>query len=357
MRREDVPVSGSATARRPGFLPVWTGSAGFVAAVVLVAFLAWHFGLPGGLDRETTGESRTLAIFAIFFFQGLRLPLTELIRGLRRFRLHGLIQCVIFGLNPVLFGGAAWVLGLAGQPTLAAGLLFVGFLPTTIASAVAYTDAAGGSVPVALFNAVAANLLGILLVPLLGLLLLGGGSGSGLPLAVLPGVYSAVLLLVALPLLLGQSVRRWAGEWRLRTFLERSRWVTQSLILYILYVSLASRLGPEADSFGTGLTLGLWLLLGGLSVALMLAIHGLLWLGGAVLRLERAERIALLFCGGQKTLAAGLPLALLLYPDGRGLSGGTEPALFLMPLIIYHPLHLIFGAFLIPLLQGNPNAD
>ena len=52
------------------------------------------------------------------------------------------------------------------------------------------------------------------------------------------------------------------------------------------------------------------------------------------------ERIAVVFCGSRKTLAAGIPVAHLIF--------GANPALglILMPLMIYHPLQLAIGGVL-----------
>jgi sodium/bile acid cotransporter 7 len=60
---------------------------------------------------------------------------------------------------------------------------------------------------------------------------------------------------------------------------------------------------------------------------------------GTVLGFARADRITLLFCGSNKSLASGLPIASVLF------SGGTL-ALLILPLMIYHQMQIIVGAMI-----------
>ena len=58
------------------------------------------------------------------------------------------------------------------------------------------------------------------------------------------------------------------------------------------------------------------------------------------LKLSRAEEATALFCGSQKSLVSGAPIARILF--------GSDPALamIMMPLLIYHQMQLIVGAIL-----------
>jgi sodium/bile acid cotransporter 7 len=50
-------------------------------------------------------------------------------------------------------------------------------------------------------------------------------------------------------------------------------------------------------------------------------------------------------CAPQKTLAAGVPMAQLVFAGHPGLG------LILLPVLVYHPVQLIVGAWLIPRLR------
>ena len=79
---------------------------------------------------------------------------------------------------------------------------------------------------------------------------------------------------------------------------------------------------------------------------LLLALaHGGAWLLGKVLNLPRGDRIAMLFAGGQKSIAMGAPLATVLFaPDVAGI--------VLLPILTYHLLQLVLAAPLAARLRG-----
>jgi sodium/bile acid cotransporter 7 len=60
---------------------------------------------------------------------------------------------------------------------------------------------------------------------------------------------------------------------------------------------------------------------------------------GRLARLDRGDAIVLLFCGSKKSLASGLPMALVLFPaDTVGLT--------MLPLMIFHQIQLIVCAMM-----------
>jgi sodium/bile acid cotransporter 7 len=61
------------------------------------------------------------------------------------------------------------------------------------------------------------------------------------------------------------------------------------------------------------------------------------WLIGGSLRLARADRVAFLFAGGQKSIALGAPLASVLFAPAIA-------GLLLLPVLVYHLLQLVLSA-------------
>jgi sodium/bile acid cotransporter 7 len=74
-------------------------------------------------------------------------------------------------------------------------------------------------------------------------------------------------------------------------------------------------------------------------VVLLALALGWTWGLGKVLGFARADRITLLFCGSNKSLASGLPIASVIF------SGGTL-ALLVLPLMLYHQIQIITGAMI-----------
>ena len=85
------------------------------------------------------------------------------------------------------------------------GFFFVAAVPSTVSSSVAMTSLAKGNVPVAIFNATLSSFIGVFLTPLAdGLVRLD--HRRSLPLG---QVIIKVVLLVLLPVAVGQVARRW----------------------------------------------------------------------------------------------------------------------------------------------------
>lgn len=304
---------------------------GLVTLSALAAWLAPGIGATSGpLHPQATTK---VAVALIFFFQGLLLPLEVIRAGLKVWKLHAVTQGSIFLLAPAL----AWLLAWAGGPWLTTdlrmGLLFLGVLPTTVATAAALTAQVGGNVAGALFNTCLSNVAGIFIVPAAVTFFVAVGSGS---LALLPLIQSIALQLL-LPLLAGQALRPWLGS-----FAEKWRRgigrVNSALILFMLYAALCNAVEDRVWKTG-GLGMVLWAALGAgiLLMAMTVSTFGL----SRAVRLNRNDAAAAVFCGSQKTLAAGVPLAQTIFSATGGAIG-----IVLLPLIFYHAFQLSLGVIL-----------
>jgi sodium/bile acid cotransporter 7 len=73
-------------------------------------------------------------------------------------------------------------------------------------------------------------------------------------------------------------------------------------------------------------------------VLVMLALAlGAAWSAAGLLRLPRADRIAFLFAGSQKSVANGAPLAAILFPPATA-------GFVIAPLLLYHLAQLVIAA-------------
>ena len=92
--------------------------------------------------------------------------------GAQKFNM--LIQSFIFILIPLI---AKLVIPYYPHKSLQDGLLVLSCLPTTISVCISQTQAAGGDMTTAIFNAIFANTIGVFLTPLLVVWMLGAGQG------------------------------------------------------------------------------------------------------------------------------------------------------------------------------------
>ena len=306
----------------------------FLLGLIFAVALAWVFPQGGAGGGPLPVEQLvTAGVIVIFLLQGLTLASEQVWQGLVRWRLHLFIQLFIFGVTPLLAIGL--VVGVGGRlpADLAVGFVFLGALPTTISSALVFTTLAGGNITLALVNTTIANLAGILLTPL-WVSAFARVQGGEVPLG---PVILKIALLILLPLGVGQVLRpglhRWADAQR-----KRFGMISSAIVLFIVYNAFCeSVVSGFWLQTGPGVTFGAAGLVGIYFAAVML----LVLIAVRVLRIKPGDGSAVVFCASHKTLAAGVPMAKLIFAGHPGLG------LVLLPIMLYHPLQLIVGGALI----------
>lgn len=290
-------------------------------------------GVLGGLDVASD-----VAIVVLFGLYGARLPTQEVLAGLRNVRLQGASLGMTFVLFPLLGLGVSLLVEPWVGETLAHGLLYVSLLPSTVQSSVALVGIARGNVPGAITAATISNLLGMLLTPALVLVLLhtGGSAGTG------GGGLRSVLLLLLAPFVLGQLLQPLLG----RHVRARKRlttvWDRGTILLIVLVAVATATAGGVWDAVSAGTLVGV-----ALACTVMLAVAlATAWWGGRALGLSPGDRIALLMCGPQKSLATGMPMLAALFP--AALAGPIA-----VPVIVYHQIQLIVSSALARRLAGR----
>jgi len=265
-----------------------------------------------------------LMIACVFFLHGARLSREAVVKGMTHWRLHLLILGATFVLFPALCVGLTWLPAWITPPELASGLILLGCLPSTIQSSIAFVGVARGNVPAAVAAASASNLLGVFLTPLLaGLLMHAQG-------AVAAGSFWSIILQLLVPFIAGQVARPWIGSFVARHNKTLGQF-DRSTILLIVYTA-----------FSGAVVEGVWERLGaldlarllGLCVLLLAAVLAATAFAARALGFDKADEIAIVFCGSKKSLASGAPIAAaLLSPAVAGIA--------IIPLMVFHQLQLM----------------
>lgn len=270
-----------------------------------------------------------IAIAVVFFLHGARLSREAVIRGVVHWRLHLTILAATFALFPALTVGMTLLPPWITPPELAAGLILLGCLPSTIQSSIAFVGIARGNVPAAVASASASNLIGVFLTPLLaGLLMHAGG-------AISPGSFWTIVVQLLVPFVLGQAARPWVGDFVARHNKQLGL-LDRGTIVLIVYVAFSSAVVAGVWSTLGALDLLRLVVLCCLLLAVVLAVTAL---AARTLGFSKADEIAIVFCGSKKSLASGAPIAAaLLTPAVAGVA--------MIPLMVFHQLQLMVCAAL-----------
>jgi solute carrier family 10 (sodium/bile acid cotransporter), member 7 len=304
-----------------------------VAAVLLAVYFPEPASKGGFLRAQWTTQ---LGVAVIFFLQGLSLPTRSLAAGYKPKRLHLFVLSWNYLWFPVVTGLLLIPLSGLLTPELCVGFWLLAILPTTVASAIAFTSLSGGDTSNAIFSTIFSNLLAVLVVPTIAVAYLASETAIEISLA---GIFVGLARLLVLPLILGQVLRQFARALA-RRIAGVTKLVSSGIIVFIVHAAFA-----QSISLGLLNKLSLALCLGvavGI-VSVLLVTSVLIWWSGSWLRLQRAQRIAAFFCASQKSLASGLPLASSILLAAPGV---VDPAMVLIPLICFHPLQLAFAGLL-----------
>jgi sodium/bile acid cotransporter 7 len=172
--------------------------------------------------------------------------------------------------------------------------------------------------------------LGVFVSPLL-VNLLANAQGHGVQLG---GIGSVIAQLLA-PLIAGQILAPWLGDW-----VKRNRKLVmindRGAIILSVY-----------GAFSAAVIEGIWSRIAPETLLVMLVVLILLltvvmattFFIGRRLGFDRADQIVILFCGSKKSLASGVPMARVLFR-------GPDAGIILLPLMIFHQVQLMVCAWL-----------
>jgi sodium/bile acid cotransporter 7 len=195
-----------------------------------------------------------------------------------------------------------------------------------VQSSIAFTSVAGGNVAGAVCAASISNLLGVVLAPVLLVVLLQSDGGGINMEAAIWKIAEQILF----PFVLGQLCRPFLSGW-LNRHKAPLMIVDRGSILLIVY-----------SAFSAGMQQGIWQMLSPAGIMGLILLCGALLavalvavaFGARALGVNRADRLAALFCGSTKSLATGLPMAKIIFPH-------EQLALIVLPLMLYHLLQLL----------------
>jgi sodium/bile acid cotransporter 7 len=319
----------------PSSVSTWLRANGFLIGLVIAVILAFIFPGPGSRQGFLHPELlNNIGIALILFLQGLSLALEKVKSGAANWRLHLIIQAftfLIFPLVGLLFHLAVPAIWHSEPDAIKDGFLYLCVLPSTISTSVVLTAVARGNTAGALFNAALSNIAGVILTPILvHLLMQRSGADAATPFGPL---LLKITLLTLLPFGIGMLLRPHIKSW-VDAHKAWSTRISNTVILFIVYTAFCDSVEQDIwHRHGPLLTIQ--------TIAVVIALFTLISLlvhySSRALKLNREDHIAAYFCSVKKTLAMGVPLAMLIFGERADLS------LILLPIMFYHPLQLFIN--------------
>lgn len=296
---------------------------GFTLSILATVIFAAFFPCSGDV-AHAVGIASKIAIGLLFFLQGARLSRAAVLAGILHWRLHLMIFTSTFIAFPLLGLALQPVSGTLIAPPLYVGLLFLCCLPSTVQASVIFTSIAGGNVAAALCSASLSSIIGIALTPLLISLLLHAHGES-----TLNGLVS-IALQILVPFLFGQVLQKGLEPWMKRNQKNVRRVDLGSIILMVYGAISAATLS------------GMWRLLPLSSFLALMAVDGILLAVMLTANVFLARRLgfvhedeaAIAFCGTQKSLIMGIPMANALF-------AGSTLGFAVLPMIVYHQMQFM----------------
>ncbi|ARO13711.1 solute carrier family 10 (sodium/bile acid cotransporter), member 7 [Ketogulonicigenium robustum] len=302
----------------------------YMMLLALTVLLASVFPARGGFADIVRGATYW-AVSLLFFLYGAKLATQTIIAGFANWRLQ--LGCLVatFVLFPLLSLLVAPLAAAFLPAAVAVGLIYIGCMPSTVQSSIAFTSVSNGNVAGAVTAASVSNLLGVILSPLLLMALIP----SAAVITIEPSAFWKIAQQILLPFVLGQLCRPFLAK-PLNKYKLPTMIVDRGSILLIVY-----------SAFSAGVVNGIWhkmpfaafVALELLLIALLAVAMGLVIGAGRLAGMPKADLLSLFYVGSTKSLATGLPMAGILF-------AGQDVSLLILPLMLFHMTQLVVCAVL-----------
>ncbi|CAB9510746.1 bile acid cotransporter 7 [Seminavis robusta] len=310
----------------------------FVILIVIVILLARAYPPLGAVYLAPHITATWIAVVFIFIMAGLGLKTEELTNAFKQIRFNLFVQTFNFGLISVTVFGVSRLLIELGilDRALADGMVVCACLPLTINMVCVLTKSAGGDEAAAIFNAAFGNMCGVFLSPVLILGYLGVTGDVDLF-----QVFYKLCLRVVLPVAIGQLLQKFSKTVVQFVKLHKPKFkqAQQYALVFIVYTVFCRTFNSDEGKSEVG-DIFLMILFQFLLLVFFMIVAWILL--GWFFPKSPELRVMGLFGCTHKTVAMGVPLINAIYESSPYVGQYT------LPLLIWHPMQLLLGSFLVP---------
>ncbi|MDA9918418.1 bile acid:sodium symporter [Erythrobacter sp.] len=310
-------------------MPRWIANLADPMIAVLVAATCLALVLPAtGETREAAQIVSNISIFMLFLINGMRIARGQIFKAIGNWRFFAPLVLFVFAGMSAMGTGFSHLAALYVTPEIALGFIFLGVLPSTIQSATSYTTLARGNAALSVVGAALINILGVFIsAPLFAFL-----AGSE---AVTLGTDTIVRIgmILLLPFVIGQALQGFTRDWLIA---RKSQvvWLDRIVIGIAVYVAMSGAVSQGLLSSMSAQSAA-WLTI--VTVTFLATSYTLAWKLSGLGNYARADRIAFVFAGPQKSVAIGAPLAAIVFEP-------TVAGFVIAPLLLYHLMQLAVAA-------------
>lgn len=288
----------------------------------------------------------TVLIVLLFLIAGFKLPTETIKTGMKDIRVHIFIQLFIFVVIPAVIFLTSFPFRDVMDGKVAIGLYALACLPTTISSCIVFTQMSGGNLVATMFNASFANVIGVILSPVLLSIMLRS-SADPLPVSELLAILRSLALKMLVPIIVGQIARKYAAALA-KKMSKPLGTLSSCFILTIVFFSFSKTASNPSFREHLVMLIVPFLYLAAIHLVLLAASY----FSAKAMRFSTENIISVLYAAPQKTLALGVPLISTFFADDPETLG-----IALLPLIFYHAWQLFIAGFLTRLTAKMPRSS
>jgi sodium/bile acid cotransporter 7 len=302
----------------------------FVAGIFVTLALGMTFPSVNEILNPDSITS-TIIILILFFNTGLTIPTESIVKGLANYRLHIFIQLFVFIVTPLCFYLCITLFKDFLTTNMIIGFFALSVLPPTISSCIVFTHSCRGNSVGAMFNTSLANIMGILLSPLLLSLLLKSSEFQSMS-----GEFFNILLKLFLIMFLPVSVGQVLHQFLKKSLLEYKQQITTLNNVLILIMSLFAFSGAASNgNIFAELSFLPFLILAIMNPFLTLLAYS----SAKLLKFSKEDLVSIIFTTPQKTVAMGIPLISAFFA-----AAPKVLAIAIIPLLFYYAWQLLVAA-------------
>lgn len=268
---------------------------------------------------------------------GLALKTEEFEAAFSQYFFNLFVQTFNFGVVSLVGFTLAIILVKIGalDQSLADGMVICSCLPMAINMVIILCKNADGDEAAAVFNSAVGNLIGIFLSPVLILGYLGVSGDIDLV-----DIFWKLCVRVVVPLVIGQVIQK---TWKdVKPFMKKNSLYIKKAQIYAL-VFIVYTVFCTTFMAGNPVGVGNILLMTFFQFILLCLVTLMAWYSLKVLFPDSPRlRVMGVFGCTHKTVSVGVPLINAMY------DGDPNVGLYTLPLLVWHPLQLVFGSLLVP---------